>query len=319
VRKVKVCDAVGDVFWRWGQPFRDMIPFGLRLKLHQLKEWMEIRPWLVEAERHTLDADSRLIVRYLKKSPFRYRMIPYAFTEAYHPRNVQVFRDRARGLNYVLWQGRRLYFPGNFTEFRIKMAYVTLLLEQDQASPHRYEKSPGGGVRDGDAVLDAGASEGFFALTVVERTRSVILVEKEDEWREPLMATFEPFAGKIEIVRRHISDRSTAETVTLDDVVRRYGSFDFVKADIEGHERAMIRGGVQSLSAARDMRLAICTYHRRNDAVEIEKQLAGLGFQTSFSPGWIVSKDYDDGMFGLSRGVCYAEKPLTGEDVGIRA
>jgi hypothetical protein len=62
---------------------------------------------------------------------------------------------------------------------------------------------------------------------------------------------------------------------------------DFLKADIEGSEHRMLLGASRLMAASQRMRLAVCTYHRENDASDISRLLAEKGFDTSFSHGFI--------------------------------
>ncbi len=283
------------VFWLKGS-----CPFAWRIRYHQMREMSDVKRWLAEIGEGKTDEEKQ-IVRYLKKTPFCYHMIPYEFTKKYKPESVEVRMDITTGLKYVLMDNKRMYFPLGYPDYRIKLCYAALLLEQDAESPHRYEAGEVT-VRKGDVVLDVGTAEGNFALSVVERVKKIILVEGDIKWQAPLRATFAPWAEKVTIVPKYISECSGEETAhaTLDEIARNE-EINFLKADIEGYELPMLRGGADFLSKARGLRLAVCTYHRKEDAEEINAFLQQYGFETSFSTGWMLFGDKL--AFGLRLGV----------------
>ena len=88
--------------------------------------------------------------------------------------------DNEKGMCYVLYDSKRLYFKKGWSEERVQGYYNSLLIEQDAASPHRYE-SADFRVREGDVVVDAGVAEGIFALSVVERAKELYLFEADKD------------------------------------------------------------------------------------------------------------------------------------------
>ena len=196
--------------------------------------------------------------------------------------------------------------PDPLQNSNIKAMHNQLLSEQDVDSPHRYERD-GWGVRDGDVVVDAGAAEGFFALSVIDRARRVVLVESSPEWLSALQETFAPFPGKAVFVQRLITGEPGDSRITLDEIMRMEGGIDFVKADIEGGELAMLKGGSATLTQT-GLRLAVAAYHRKDDAAVISGFLEQQDFVSSFSPRLILVEDFEDGRLALRHGICYAEK-----------
>ena len=62
----------------------------------------------------------------------------------------------------------------------------------------------------------------------------------------------------------------------------------FIKADIEGAEPQLLRGGRRVMDRSDNMRMAICTYHTQTDSTSIDALSKAAGFQTCFSHGFMV-------------------------------
>ena len=282
------------------------VPMRLRVMRRQLMKWPKVKKWLREMKAIELSDSERDVVEFLLESPFNCSMIPYPFALKHDSSCVTVCFDKARGMHYVMTGGKRLYYPASWQPYSIKAMHNQLLSEQDVDSPHRYERD-GWGVRDGDVVVDAGAAEGFFALSVIDRARRVVLVESSPEWLSALQETFAPFPGKAVFVQRLITGEPGDSRITLDEIMRMEGGIDFVKADIEGGELAMLKGGSATLTQT-GLRLAVAAYHRKDDAAVISGFLEQQDFVSSFSPRLILVEDFEDGRLALRHGICYAEK-----------
>ncbi|MCX8044731.1 MAG: FkbM family methyltransferase [Desulfobacterota bacterium] len=147
-------------------------------------------------------------------------------------------------------------------------------------------------ITSGDVVVDCGASEGLWALTIINRVKKVYLVEPQDAFIRVLRKTFAPMlaAGVAEIIPYAIG--ATDGTCTLvcngdADVMasidpRRHGSvtlcrfdtlfaerrIDFIKADIEGAEMDLLQGAAESIRRWQP-KIAIAVYHPANDWKEM--------------------------------------------------
>jgi len=156
-----------------------------------------------------------------------------------------------------------------------------------------YEKF-GVRVHENDVVIDAGANMGLFTSFALFRgAREVHAFEPVGENFEILKRTkaVNPRGERILPVKLALSDtRKTVAisvkgtsssfvmqeeggdvfeeilTITLDDYVReqRIDRVDFIKADIEGAERQLLRGAREVLKNHKPA-LAICTYHLPDD------------------------------------------------------
>ena len=279
---------------------RSLVPESWRMRRRLARCRAEVADWISRAD--LSDPEAMLIADYLKRGTWNNLCIPYPFAEKYNSSSVSILHDRSNGLHYVLHDGRRLYFPQTWSACRIRTAYTDLLIEQDVESPHHYE----GGecrVQDGEVVLDVGAAEGIFALSVIDRARRVVVVEGSEEWFAPLEATFAPFGEKVRIVRQYISDRHDPDHAQISlDAIDREERVTFVKADIEGCECKMLQGGCEWLAKIGG-KLAICVYHRQDDLLEIMKVLQGNGWDAAPSAGYMLYYGEDHGRLTLRKGV----------------
>jgi hypothetical protein len=242
------------------------------------------------------------IYTYLKNNPVAF--IPYEFTKKYKPENIIVYQDDAVNLRYVLYTEKRLYFPMDWTEKMIQDYYTILLKDMDSNSPHCYESAKFQ-VQYGDVVADMGTAEGIFALSIIEKARKVYLFECEERWLPILQKTFEPWKEKIIIINKFISDFTDVNCITIDDFLAGR-EINFIKADIEGAEVRLLNGAKSVLLTQNRLRLALCTYHRENDARELKQILTASGFETEYSHGYLIP--YWEKTLTFRRGVIRAVK-----------
>jgi hypothetical protein len=211
-------------------------------------------------------------------------MLPYEFSIPYKQLVVEQHLDKGNGLIYVAHNGKKLYFPRHFSPQKIDNCYKTLLIEQDGASPHRYVEFPN--ELTGKTLLDVGAAEGIFALDVIDFAEQVYLFECEDYWIEALQATFAPYKNKTSIVKKYVSNRNDEINVTIDTLLEEKGIDNlFVKMDIEGAELSALQGAIHTIKTGKNISLAICTYHRPNDAADISNLFANVGLKYHFTEG----------------------------------
>jgi hypothetical protein len=269
--------------------YKKVLPGALKIFLMRFINpgWHTLRAGIVrylENElRETPDAEKEAVLEILRKNPVYF--IPYEHNHVFPIHSIRVFRD-AKGGKYVLHDGKRLFFPEDWDDFRIQTSYCALLREQNPRSPHRYE-TDSFCVRNGDIIVDCGAAEGIWALSSVEKAGKVYLVECDEKWIAALRKTFEPWEEKVEIADKFVSDKNSGGCVTLDDLLGGGGA-NFIKADIEGAEISMLRGAVKTLERSENLRLSLCAYHRQNDGRDLKEMLKARGFSAEYSDGYML-------------------------------
>lgn len=250
-------------------------------KLRRLKS--NIIKYLKSIPEDIIDKEQKDVLDYLLHNPIT--TFPYDFNKSYVAQSINVHMDEKLGLKYVLHEGKRLYFKRKWTIDEIRVAYNSLQIEQDVNSPHRY-LSLDFSVCDNAVTVDVGAGEGNFSLSVVENASKLYLFEADNEWIEALNATFQPWKNKVVIVNKYVSDTDTNTHVSLDAFFKEE-KIDFLKADVEGCELQLLQGASNILFSQKDIMVAMCTYHRQNDAEMINQALTQYGFDTKFSKGYM--------------------------------
>lgn len=192
---------------------------------------------------------------------------------------------RLRGLEQPLFWPAHLDF----------MMLLTVLDEQYTGPRwHQYEV-PETRVEADDVVVDCGAAEGLFSLEVATRCRRLFAFEPLPDFVKGLQKTFQPNTNT-EIVAAALGDTSgvtrfmadgiaslcgpegTLEIrmVTMDDFFRgRDERVSYIKADVEGTEMALLRGAAGIIREHKP-KIAMTTYHHRQDAVEMQDFLRSL-------------------------------------------
>lgn len=164
----------------------------------------------------------------------------------------------------------------------------------------------------GDIVIDAGACAGeFAALASIRGAQRIYAFEPIPNIIETYLSKTAEFNTNIEICKYALSDytgelkldvmgldgssaymdneKSTAtvqaKVITLDEFVEQshIPHVDFIKADIEGAERYMLKGAVRVLKEFAP-KLAICTYHLPDDPQVLRKII------TQANPDYIIEE-----------------------------
>ena len=229
------------------------------------------------------DEQIREVTNYI--SSHRLQVFNYPFVDKYKNYMPKVSKDGVSGLFYVIHQGRKLFFSREFDdEYKVVDYYRSILMEQDEKSPHRY-MTDDFGVNQGDVVIDIGVAEGNFSLEIIEKAKKVYLIESDPLWIEALKYTFKNYKDKVCILDNFISDYNEGKISTLDNIIHE--KIDFIKMDIEGSEYEALKGARKLLSANSGIKLSVCCYHSDFDQELIENELKIQGFEFCTTDGYM--------------------------------
>lgn len=222
-------------------------------------------------------------ISYLKENGLT--VFPYPFEKKYKNRDVIVGYDK--GMQFVEYFGKKMFFQKSHSVEHIKYYFNSILMEQDKDSPHRYCDGQFQ-VQCGDTIVDLGVAEGNFSLEHVDRAEKVFLFESNPKWVEALKRTFEPYSEKVEIINKEVSESSAENQIALDDIPFLSQRPLLIKIDVDGAEVSVLKGMTKLLKENENIKIAICTYHSQNDSEEFEVFFKDLGFETKFSPGYML-------------------------------
>lgn len=269
---------------------------------HKEKEKRErIRNYFLSLNQAEQEQEVQEIIEYFKENSFF--VFPYAFASKY---SNNAFYDKTCNMHYVFHKDRKLYFPEYMTAGLAYRYYRDLCMEQDEDSPHRYETKEFT-VKEGDIIADVGTAEGIWALTYAELAKKIYLFECNPEWLQALKKTFEPWKEKVVIINKYVSDISDGKNITLDDCFKNE-TINFIKADIEGYELELLDGGMKILRREKDIKLLLCTYHKKGDAEKLKERLEQIGFITEYSKGYMLFLCNDLEEPYIRRGLIRARK-----------
>lgn len=258
--------------------YKKLIPRSIRLGIlkNQIVKNLESRELNVEEE---------AVLVFLKMNPLH--IFPYDFPEKYKAAGIIIEKDEDKGLLFTFWEGKKLFYKNGHQIKKAQTYFNSLLLEQDPNSPHRYLTADFD-VKEGDVIVDVGAAEGNFSLSVIEKASQVFLFEVEKDWIKALEATFEPWKEKVTIVQKYVSDVDNSQCIKLDTFFGEKQPVNFIKADVEGAEAQVVNGANDLINRQNDLRIAVCTYHRQTDAQELDDLLKNKGFRNHFSGKYMI-------------------------------
>lgn len=262
---------------------------------------------MAEKYKNTVDRDIQDTLKYWESNPLSY-FNQHKYADATRD---NIFWDGEFNMPYIMYKGRRLYYPRSYTGFLYDQegAYVLGYREEEQAqnSPHRYLTGEIN-LASGDVVVDAGAMEGDFALESIDDIGKLYIFECDTEWVKALEMTYRDYMDKVVIIPKMLGDRVDENVTTLEEVIPD-GKIDFIKMDIEGAEVGALQAA-EELLCNNNVKCAICTYHHEKDAARLENFFNNIGYRTSFSNGHMIFYIDHDIFSSLDfrKGVIYAKK-----------
>ena len=237
-----------------------------------------------------------------------FTMFPYRYTG--DPRPVAVGKA-ANGLPFAEYSGMRVYFPKDWTLEQVEFQFREYLEDEGLTGLGRRTKSPHCYIANGhrperdNIIVDIGCSEGFFSRWFASAPKKLYLFEADEQWREPIEATFENYASKVVFTGKFVGAQTGERTIRLDQVLPEASDdIYFIKMDVEGAEREILESSARFL-ANNKIKLSCCAYHRQDDGRYLTKLLRGMGFTTRYSEGWMIPYDSKKFPF-LRRGMIYA-------------
>jgi len=196
---------------------------------------------------------------------------------------------------YVMHRDKRLYFPSSYSIDRCIALYEGYISEEcllggdyREKAPHQYQ-TDSFKIEDGEVLVDVGCAEALLSLDTIEKVSKVYLLEADPNWIPALQLTFRDYLNKVSIVNKFVSDNDTETTITLKTLLKdEQTSKLFIKMDIEGAEVSVLRGSFDFLRNRSNIKIACCTYHRKNDATIIKSLFDEMGFRSEFSEGYML-------------------------------
>ena len=186
----------------------------------------------------------------------------YEFKKAYKDKEVKIDYDAKAKLFYVNHNEKKMYMKRSLdSERKVRDYYISLLVEQDESSPHCY----GTYLKDEkyDILIDAGCAEGNFVLDNLDKTKKIVVIENDEEWLEALHYTLSVYGEKVTVINKYLSDYDNEENITLDQIFSQYHIGEkekcLVKLDIEGAEEKAIIGGEEMIGRMEDITIISCT------------------------------------------------------------
>jgi len=255
----------------------------LKATIGTLKNRLRLFKWWILKRSVHKDIGLSDIVARVTKSP--YRMLAKKYIKSITAMDDD-YEIQLLGLK------RNLYWPITSSIHDISQVIVEIL---DPSHWHYYEAG-GTVVAPGDIVLDCGASEGLFTLSVLNRAGKVFAAEPSPYFHRCFKRTFRgvkncellPFAlgassGTLcmdgdKTISGKIGTKNGIKVpvVTLDSLfVHKGQSVDFIKIDLEGFEMELLRGAENTIRTYQP-KIAITTYHNENRYLDIKNFILSL-------------------------------------------
>ncbi len=273
--------------WQRLAPHKLLIFIRLLLESKELKtRRLKVLEHFSTTDPRTIDPEISEALNYLKNH--KYSAFPYDWTHKYDNLLPEVFSDKKTHRLYILFDGKRMYFPEKYTKKHVTWAARSILKEQDLNSPHHY-LTRDFQIDDDSIVVDAGVAEGNFALMAIEKAKRLYLIECNPEWIDALKLTFEPWKDKVIFVEKFLSDSPGEITTSIDTLLQPdAGDRYFIKMDIEGFEQKALIGMKKLIASGCAIKMDICTYHHPNDLIEIGRILDNYSFKSKVSDGYVL-------------------------------
>jgi hypothetical protein len=201
----------------------------------------------------------------------RYSSFPFKWSLKYDRYFPDIYLDETNSFHYVMFEGKKLYFPKKYSPHQIIWTVRSILKEQDVRSAHLYLTSEFQ-IEEETIMIDGGVAEGSLPLSLIEKLKQLYLIECNLEWIEALNLTFAPWRDKVEIIGKYLSDTTNDQNVCIDELLEvKEDEKYFVKIDVEGYEKLALKGMTEFFQKVKKLKMCLCTYHKENDAKDLEQ------------------------------------------------
>ncbi|MFC1571237.1 FkbM family methyltransferase [Candidatus Margulisiibacteriota bacterium] len=189
--------------------------------------------------------------------------------------------------------GKPFYFPRTIPLYSLFRVIAECFYKDDW---HYYE-IPETMVKKNDVVVDCGAAEGLFTFLVAPKCSKVFAIEPLSQFINSIKLSTKHF-DNVAVIRCALSDKEGKGKISLNDICssltdeteaaepvnittidelfyKKNIPINYLKADIEGYELAMLNGAVNTIRNNKP-KIAITTYHKPEHAEQIAKFLRDL-------------------------------------------
>ncbi len=272
----------------------------------RVEENFEQKLQIMDRYQNSSDVNQKEIARYLENHALH--VFNYPFQSDYADMECEIGYDSKKELYYAMYNGKKMFISRYFdTMHKARQYFKWLNMEQDIQSPHRYVKDMESFGND-LVILDAGAAEGNFSLSLVDKAKKIYLFEPDENWIEALKYTFEPYKEKVVIIPKSLSDYENSMTTTIDKELNG-DMVDVLKLDIEGEELYALKGGRQTMKKSPNIKCFVCTYHQEFAYEAIKAFFENINFETEVTDGymWFPENPYSKRTSILRHGVIRAK------------
>lgn len=200
--------------------------------------------------------------------------------------------DDTKQLPFVEHKAKRLYFPHGFSVELASSIYKNFIEREcilggnyTEKTPHQYQTEDFK-IEQGDVLVDVGCAEALLALDSIDTVSHAYLIEGDPLWIPALEATFAPYADKVTIINKYIG--LGRNDVSLQDIIEKHDCGVFIKMDIEGAEINVLSDVSEYISSKRGIKIACCSYHKKDDFKKITDILTQMGFKLESSEGFML-------------------------------